>query len=415
MTQQWAQEFLSAVEQQISTALPVTFTSSSSSSSNNGQQTAEAASAPAAIAELPASVLIDLAYGIPFLSILPSRAWQSRFMLVLTGQLSSFSPAQAADMLNALAHWKAAVLSSTSINSSSSSSGGAVVPADPKTADMPLPLLDALMMVVASAKGLQPSGTSVAGRLGPAAIAALPRVLGMLSWPVDPLVVETCMRFVAEYQNAMVASRGKAVAALERCQQQLQLLEGQNSVAVPLQQKRGKKGKQSSKQQPDREQQRAQVAADVDLLQGMVTEADDMLIQVQEIGLEWEKLLNEGQQDTGIYSRSRNSSKAANLGDNSIVRGSSSGLDVEGLMGGMLSAAGVPSISDSAASSGMTSEFGVGVDLDAAISAGMELDDLLGVLDAASMLAEQQQVYDSEEHEQQEGDYIDTTAVDVTL
>lgn len=394
MTQQWAQDFLSATEHRINETVPVTV------NPQPQQQQSQNDSSTEAPTPWPPRVFIDLAYGVPFLSVLPSKAWQSQFMLAVTGRFASFNEAEAAEMLSAMAHWKAAVMASAMPGSFNSRNDNNLVrsQADTQTANMPISLIEGFLMVIAGSAGLHPTGSLISGKLGVLAMAKLPAALRVLDWPVNPQVASACLQHVTEYDAAMQASRVKAAALLDKYQQILAESNKPQQQQLP---KKGKKGRLVGKTEQLTAQQRQQLEKDIGLLQGMLEQADAMLSQLQVVTSDWQQLLAERQSSAGGVSDSGMLGRG--MQDGSLIQGAS-GLDVDSLMGGMLSAVGMPGAPDEAGDYRAM--------FDSAVAAGLEMDDVLGVLEAPGMMAKQQG-YDPADRLQHDEGYIDTTAVDV--
>lgn len=396
MDQHWAEEFLTAAEAHLQQALPLSVTSDQQQDQDHDTPSPSPSRVP-----VPPRVLIDLAYAVPFLSVLPCRGWQCQFLLVVTGQFSSFTPQQSADMINALAHWKAIVISASTssvqpgLDSAACSESLTV---DLRTADMPLPLIDGLMGSVASAEGLHPAGGAAAGQLGLSAMSALPDALRVLAWPADEQVVAVCIKRLVQYHQLMEASKDKTAAVLDRLERQLQQAENNSSgTPQPAKGKSKKRVKKSGRSAELTAGDTARLKEEVLTGQAWMQQASDMLDQVQQIAQNWQALLDESR-------NGEHSGTADN--DNSSSNSSETQLNADSLMTGMLTAAKLTPLGDR----GDSGKDIHSLQIEAA--AAVELDGLLSLLGAAVVLDEQQ--LDSVEvHGNRQEDYIDTTAVDL--
>jgi hypothetical protein len=192
-SQQWLFLYLNAVLERLQPFMSVNSKGNSSETS-----TSTAAAAPAKTHESLPDLLLQIAYTLAYMNILPLPAWRAQLFLVVTGQLPHFSPDQAVHMLHAMALWR---MGANAQRFSAAGDSAAAAPAAVGV-DYPAPLVDALAVLAGGPAGMRD--------LKPGARRNLPQCLKALGWPGDQELVESNLSFIqgamAHLQVCMVGS-----------------------------------------------------------------------------------------------------------------------------------------------------------------------------------------------------------------
>jgi hypothetical protein len=390
-------------------------------------------------------VLCELIFSLAYLAIIPPPSWQAELHGCAAAQIPLFSPTTAVRYLHALAMWKAAAAEedlvtkgisgrSAMVGSSEAAATAAAVTGSASNSHScfvyPAVLVDGLVYMTAA--GLSRSADTLSAE----GLRVLPQALRALSWPADEQLVAGFVQQL-QYEHQQLQQR----------QDQLHKLSSTGS--GPAAGNPGGRGGQHKQRSQSKQRRPAQ-----DLLEQQAERRMTTLQEIQEhitanirliegILKDWQMVLQqtEALATSSIGSSSVDSVQGSMLLKNhpeihsavqgrisprqevSIVEGSSSRLDIDDLMSGLMAASGLlgPSAAQSHIGSSSSDSAAVPVSSDAACKlstaaeASAQLDELLSGLhggppDERRWLDVDDLHYGDDDQQQV---YIDTTAADI--